>query len=57
LVQVFCYHNGKRVIVKHIGSGTTDNEIASLDRRLVVMAYAAMISTTNVTALKAENIN
>ena len=26
-VQVYRYENGKRVIVKHIGSGTTDEEL------------------------------
>ena len=31
-VQVYYYRNGKRVIVKHIGSGTTDNEITSLQQ-------------------------
>jgi transposase len=29
-VQVYRYENGKRVIVKHIGSGTTDEELDSL---------------------------
>jgi hypothetical protein len=29
-VQVYRYENGNRVIVKHIGSGKTDNEIKSL---------------------------
>jgi transposase len=29
-VQVFRYESGKRVILKHIGSGNTDEEIASL---------------------------
>lgn len=29
-VQVYRYRNSKRVIVKHIGSGTTDEEIVSL---------------------------
>jgi hypothetical protein len=29
-VQVFRYENGKRVIVKHIGSGTTDEEVFCL---------------------------
>jgi transposase len=29
-VQVFRYENGKRVILKHIGSGITDEELASL---------------------------
>jgi hypothetical protein len=28
-VQVFRYENGKRVILKHIGSGITDEELAS----------------------------
>ncbi len=31
-VQVFYYHKSKRVIVKHIGSGSTDEEIESLIR-------------------------
>ena len=31
-VQVYYYRNGKRVIVKHIGSGTTDDEITSLQQ-------------------------
>lgn len=30
-VQVYYYRKGKRVIVKHIGSGTTDAEIAALN--------------------------
>lgn len=29
-VQVYRYENGKRVIIKHIGSGRTDDEIGSL---------------------------
>ncbi len=29
-VQVYRYQNSKRVIIKHIGSGTTDQEIAAL---------------------------
>ena len=29
-VQVYHYHKGKRVIVKHIGSGTTDDQIHQL---------------------------
>jgi len=29
-VQVYSYENGKRVILKHIGSGTTDEELDSL---------------------------
>lgn len=30
-VQVYRYRNGKRVIIKHIGSGTTDEQINSLE--------------------------
>ena len=29
-VQVYHYHKGKRVIIKHIGSGTTEQEITAL---------------------------
>ena len=29
-VQVYRYHRGKRVIVKHIGSGTSDDQIHAL---------------------------
>lgn len=41
-VQVYYYRNGKRVIVKHIGSGTTDDEIASLEQmaRVFIADYA-----------------
>lgn len=40
-VQVFYYRNGRRVIVKHIGSGTTDDEIASLEQmaRVFIVDY------------------
>lgn len=30
-VQVYYYRKGKRVIVKHIGSGTTEEEIVGLN--------------------------
>jgi hypothetical protein len=40
-----------------LGSGTTDDEIASFERWLVVVADAAIIGSENVTALRAENIN
>jgi len=30
-VQVYRYRNSKRVIIKHIGSGTTDEEIIALE--------------------------
>jgi len=29
-VQVYRYQNGKRVIIKHIGSGTSEEEIATM---------------------------
>jgi hypothetical protein len=40
-----------------VGSGTTDDEIASFERWLVVVADAAIIRSENVTALRAENIH
>lgn len=41
-VQVYYYRNSKRVIVKHIGSGTTDEEIASLEQmaKVFIADYA-----------------
>jgi hypothetical protein len=41
-VQVYYYRNSKRVIIKHIGSGTTDDEIASLEQmaRVFMADYA-----------------
>lgn len=40
-VQVYFYRKGKRVIVKHIGSGTTEEEIVSLEEmaRLFIADY------------------
>ncbi len=41
-VQVYYYRNSRRVIVKHIGSGTTDDELASLEQmaRVFISDYA-----------------
>lgn len=41
-VQVIRYHSGKRVIVKHIGSGSTDEEILALSE--IALAYIQDIS-------------
>lgn len=40
-VQVFRYRNGKRVIIKHIGSGTSDEAIIALEEmaRLFISDY------------------
>ncbi len=40
-VQVFRYRNGKRVIIKHIGSGTSDESIIALEEmaRLFISDY------------------
>lgn len=40
-VQVYRYQNSKRIIVKHIGSGTTDEEIFVLEEmaRVLIADY------------------
>lgn len=46
-VQVYRYENGKRVIIKHIGSGKSDDEIASL----IEMAKLFILDFTRQTYL------
>ena len=45
-VQVYRYRNSKRVIIKHIGSGTTDEEINGLQEkaRVFVADYTKQLS-------------
>src|SRR5690606_8395477 len=50
-VQVYCYRKGKRVIIKHIGSGTTEEEIVALNE----MARLFIADTTRQTYLFEES--
>lgn len=50
-VQVYFYRKGKRVIVKHIGSGTTEEEIVALNE----MARLFVADTTRQTYLFEES--
>ncbi|MEK0814328.1 hypothetical protein OSI40_25255, partial [Mycobacterium ulcerans] len=44
-VQVYHYQNSKRVIIKHIGSGTTNEEIFALEEmaRLFIADYTKQL--------------
>lgn len=57
-VQVYCYRNSKRVIIKHIGSGTTDEQIVSLVEmaRVFIADYTKQIYLFEETKPKDEAV-
>jgi hypothetical protein len=57
-VQVYCYRNSKRVIIKHIGSGTTDEQIVSLVEmaRVFIADYTKQVYLFEETKPKDEAV-
>jgi len=57
-VQVYCYRKSKRVIIKHIGSGTTDEQIISLEEiaRVFIADYTKQVYLFEETKPKDEAV-
>lgn len=57
-VQVYCYRKSKRVIIKHIGSGTTNEQIISLEEmaRVFIADYTKQVYLFEETKPKDEAV-